>query len=161
MTIPESEWRWFGSAGHLIVAIDCRFHLCTQVGDYLVSTVGEYFPDEAVREILAQTRGVALEGQGDYRRADYMKKVGFEEIGYGRTYETMVFRTTGDVCAVPGCGCGLPKVDWREVDTDGYTTAGAATLGHMALCRKYAREDAAVGRADKRVASEIAASESS
>lgn len=139
MAIPESEWRWFGCAGHLIVSRDCRFHLCTQIDDFLVSTVGEYWPGESVREILASTRGVTLQGRGDAREADYMNKIGFEEIGYGRTYETMVFRTTGDVCAVPGCGCGLPKVNFREVAADGYTTAGAATLGHMALCRQVAR----------------------
>jgi hypothetical protein len=141
MAIPESEWRWFGCAGHLIVSRDCRFHLCTQIGDFLVSTVGEYFPNESVREILARTRGVTLEGQGDAREADYMRKLGYEEIGFGRTYETMVFRTTGDVCDAPGCACGLPKVDYRELACDGYMTAGAATLGHMKLCQQVACGD--------------------
>lgn len=137
MIILESDWRWFGCAGHLIVSANCRFHLCTQVGDYLVSTVGEYFPDDSVRESLAQSRGVVLKGRGDERRADYMKKIGFEEIGYKRLYETMVFRVTGEVCHRPECACGLPEVNYSELDMDGYQTAGAATLGHMALCRKY------------------------
>lgn len=138
MTIPETEWRWFGNAGHLIVASDCWFHLCTQIGDVLVSTIGEYFPPESLRERFAESRGVALEGFGDARRADYLRKIGFEEIGYGRTYETMVFRTTGDVCHAAGCVCGLPTIIPRELDMRGYQTAGAATLGHMELCRQYA-----------------------
>jgi len=136
--IPESEWRWFGCVGHLIVGSYCRFHLCTQVGEFLVSTVGEYFPPEGVREILASQRGVTLAGRGDARERDYIKKLGFEEIGAGRTYETMVFRTTGDVCHTPECGCGLPTVDYSELDVNGYTTAGAATIGHLELCRAYA-----------------------
>jgi hypothetical protein len=146
---PEAEWRWFGCAGHLIVARWCQFHLCTQVGEFLVSTVGEYVPDETVREILASTRGVVLEGQGDARLADYMRKLGYEEIGYGRTYETLVFRTTGDVCHAPDCACGLPTVDYRELDGRGYTSAGAATLGHLDMCRQFAT--GAPVRADARI----------
>jgi hypothetical protein len=89
MTIPQSEWRWFGSPGHFICARDCRFHLCTQIGAVLVSTVGEYFPGESVREILANSRGVVLNGRGDEREADYMTKLGYEDIGFNRKYETI------------------------------------------------------------------------
>ena len=45
-----------------------------------------------VREIYAKSREVKLEGVGDVRDADYIKKVGYEEIGDGRKYETMVFK---------------------------------------------------------------------
>lgn len=38
--VPESEWRWFGLAGHFVCGRWCRFHLCTAVGEYMVSTVG-------------------------------------------------------------------------------------------------------------------------
>ena len=31
--IPVSDWRWYGLAGHLCVANECRFHLHTEVGD--------------------------------------------------------------------------------------------------------------------------------
>ena len=62
--------KWFGSPGHFICSFDCRFHLCTQVGDYLVSTVGELFFDSDIREITAKSRGFALEGRGDARKAD-------------------------------------------------------------------------------------------
>jgi hypothetical protein len=135
---PESEWRWFGSVGHFICGTDCRFHLCTQIGNFLVSTIGELLFDEPVREILAQTRGIQLEGQGDARRADYMRKIGYEEIGYQCKYETMVFRTTGDVCHAPECSCGLPRIDPTDLDGRGYNTAGAATIGHLELCRQFA-----------------------
>jgi hypothetical protein len=61
-------WEWFGNAAHLIVSRDCRFHLATLVGPWLISTVGEYFPDERSREIHAEVRGIQLQGMGDARR---------------------------------------------------------------------------------------------
>lgn len=66
--IPPSRWVWCGYAGHLIVAKKCRFHLSTRVGDYRISTVGDYWPDGATAP---------------------------EEIGVGRLYETFVFRVSG------------------------------------------------------------------
>jgi hypothetical protein len=138
MSVPQGEWQWFGKPAHLIVGNDCRFHLATLVGEYMVSTVGEYIPDEPVREILAESRGLALEGRGEYRRASWMQLNGFEEIGYGRTYETMVFRVTGKVCEREDCGCGLPSIDPTELDSDGYNVAGAAQAGHYAMCAKWA-----------------------
>lgn len=137
-SIPQSEWKWFGHAGHLIVSQWCRFHLCTLIGRYLVSTVGEYVPDETVREIHCEVRGIALVGRGDARLADYMKKVGFQEIGFGRTYETMVFNTTGEFCQRPECGCGLPAIVPTELEGAGYSNPGDATRGHYAACEKWA-----------------------
>ena len=43
MTSP-TDWEWFGLSGHFIYAYRCRFHLCTKVGPWLVSTVGQYVP---------------------------------------------------------------------------------------------------------------------
>lgn len=136
--IPKSDWKWFGSAAHLIVGNECRFHLATQVGPWLVSTVGEWVPDESVREIFARSNGVTLEGIGDARLADYMRKVGFKEIGYERTYETMVFRL-GPKPEECSCGCGLPKpAEYAELDTNGYNDAKSATAGHLAMCETWA-----------------------
>src|SRR4051812_36676664 len=87
----RSEWVWMPHPAHFICARDCRFHLATWVGNYIVSTVGDYEPDSVTREILAQSRGVTLEGRGDARRADYARKIGYEDIGHGRKYETFVF----------------------------------------------------------------------
>lgn len=141
--IPKSEWEWYGCPGHLIVAQDCRLHLCTVVGSYLVSTVGEYLPDEGVREIIANVRGNPLEGQGDARRADWMNKFGWEPIGAGgkeSTYETMVFRVDLAIrCVTLTCACGFPMVDFSDLEGERYGNAGDATRGHMRFCEKYAR----------------------
>ena len=134
-----SQWKWFGNAGHFICARWCQFHLTTQVGKWLISTVGQYLPSESMREIFADNRGIELEGKGDARRNDYTRKIGFEEIGYNRTFETMVF-LAGDPCVVDGCNCGLPLIDGSEIDSNGYDTAGDATAGHMAMCEKYAEK---------------------
>lgn len=136
---PASKWKWFGSHGHLIVGFDCRFHMCTKVGVYLVSTVGEYFPDEGVREIIAKHEGVELEGRGDNRRADFMRKVGFEKIGFNRTYETMVFEA-GAPCVAKDCGCGQPAINGDELEAAAYNNRAAATKGHYEICLKYSQE---------------------
>jgi len=138
--IPVEKWRWYGHAGHLIVADWCRFHLCTEIGNYLVSTVGEYVPDEGVREIIAKNRGVTLAGKGNNRRADFLKKVGFVEIGANRLYETYVFLVNPDKrCQVEGCKCGMPEfLKYHEIDGAGYNIAGDATRGHMDMCRRVA-----------------------
>lgn len=137
--IPETEWIWYGMPGHFICAQDCRFHLCTQVGRVLVSTVGAYEPQEGAREILAQSRGQVLEGKGDARRYSWFKQNGWEEIGHKRTFETMVFARDGlKRCGTPECGCGVPSIIPSELDMEGYTDAGAATSGHLVLCQKWA-----------------------
>ena len=56
---------WMGHKQHFIGAANCQFSLATYVGDYIVSTIGEYMP--------------------------YGDKI--EEIGYGRKYETFVFES--------------------------------------------------------------------
>ncbi len=132
------NWEWFGNAGHLCVGHYCRFHLCTQVGEYLISTVGQYFPDLQVREILAKSRGIGLEGRGDEREADFMEKIGFQEIGYGRLYETMVFKA-GSKCNASKCKCGMPQIRGNELDMKGYNNAKCATEGHLNMCKKYSK----------------------
>ena len=136
--VSGNAWEWFGNAGHFIASSDCRFHLCTLIGEYLVSTVGEYLPDSEVREIMASSRGITLTGRGDARRANWMQKIGYETIGLDRKYETMVFRVSGKRCEVPDCGCGLPVVEeWGELDMNGYNDAGSATRGHYEMCRRW------------------------
>lgn len=137
--IPVEDWAWYGNAGHFICGAYCRFHLCTKVGNYLVSTVGQYFPDSQVRELLASSRSIDLKGRGDAREADYMEKVGYQEIGWDRTFETMVF-LAGKICAEKGCACGLPTIEGSELDFAGYNEAGAAAAGHLRLCRKWAEK---------------------
>lgn len=107
--IPESEWLWDGHARHLIVSNSCRFHLATRVGDYIVSTVGEYV-------------GPHPDGKGEYAL--------FETIGAGRLFETFVFHAHGD-------GFGEPDT-YSEIDSLSANDHDAATENHMRLCHEYA-----------------------
>lgn len=137
--IPEVEWKWHGLPGHFICGDKCQFHLATTVGEYLVSTVGAYLPDAPVRDILAKSRGNELEGKGDDREADFMKKFGFERLGAWGHYETMVFPWTGTVCTDPQCrygaNCGTPRPDsYGDLDGERYDGAAEATAGHYKYC---------------------------
>jgi hypothetical protein len=106
-----SEWEWFGHAAHFCASKWCLFHMATQVGEFIVSTVGDYRPGYSTDEA--------------------------EEIGYKRKYETMVFKA-GAVCSAPDCGCGMPSLDPpMEIDSSGYNTPADAAEGHMKMCRKY------------------------
>jgi hypothetical protein len=141
--IPRAEWEWFGHAGHFICARWCQFHLCTKVGGFLVSTVGEYWPDRTVREIHARCTDPQWLDEnrnlkGDYFDSAYMKRFGFKEIGCDRKYETMVFKA-GARCAAIDCGCGLPSINGSALETGCYNDAGAAARGHFELCEKAAR----------------------
>jgi hypothetical protein len=136
--LPRSEWVWMPHPAHLIVGRDCRFHLATYVGGFIVSTVGEYEPEAGVREIYAQSRGITLVGKGYERRADFAEKVGWVEIGHGRTYETMVFRAEPRPADEGGDCCPWQISTGNELEMAGSTDAGAAYRGHLAMCEKYA-----------------------
>ena len=143
MSATRNDWQWFGNAGHLIVSEWCRFHLTTKVGDYLVSTVGEYWPERPSREIHARVHDLAWLVENQHLKCDdfdaaYMKRFGYRTVGLDRKYETMVFRA-GKPCAAPECGCGLPNIDGQELDFGSYNDAASATRGHMELCEKWSR----------------------
>lgn len=126
MSISPSEWEWFGHAGHFICGQWCRFHLCTKVGPYLVSTVGE----------LVHPR----HSKGSERaEAEWLKdNAPGEDVGCDRKYETMVFKA-GAPCSLPDCNCGLPTLDdATELDMLGANKAGDARDNHMTLCEHYA-----------------------
>ena len=125
MSINASKWKWFGSARHLCVRVHCRFHLCTQVGKYLISTVGEYWP---LHEISNGTSECMSE---------YLKKNPLgHELGYGRFFETMVWEA-GKLCA---CGCEMPDLAGDELDFAGYKDRKSATEGHLAMCKKWSKK---------------------
>ena len=94
-----------------------------------MSTVGEYVPDSVVRAILRQSHGRETNLGGDAEEAEF----GFEEIGYHRLYETMVFRARP---STHEC-CPFERADGTELDFEGYNTAGEAYRGHLALIAKY------------------------
>ncbi len=133
--MKKEDWVWMPHPAHFICAQDCNFHLATCVGNFIVSTVGEYFPPDGVREIIAKSRGVTLKGIGDERRHSYMTQIGYEDIGYNRKYETMVFPAMN----VGGC-CPYRPADHCEKDMVGYNDPESAFKGHMELCEKWSRE---------------------
>lgn len=125
---------------HFICSYDCKFFLATKVGKYIVSTVGEYFPDSQIREIFASSRNIKLEGKGDERKSDYMKKIGFEELHCGGwLYETYVFKSI----KMPENGCkSCPfKIEiGSNIDQNVYKTGDEAFKGHYKLCEKYSKK---------------------
>jgi len=132
--VKKQNWVWMPHPGHFVASRDCRFHLNTYVGGYVVSTVGEYEPCMASREISAKSKGIQLEGIGDARRDDAFKKLGWEQIGFARTYETMVFKAKKslDKC------CPFEVASLQSSDYRPYTNSEDATAGHMELCKKWA-----------------------
>lgn len=139
--IDRAKWEWFGNAGHFIGGNHCRFHLCTRVGPWCVSTVGQLVWDEGAREISAKSKGIILEGRGDARLYDFLKRHGFETLGCGpEIFESMVF-PAGPPCNAKGCGCGQPTDGGEERDMVRYMTAKEATEGHMKLCYRWAKRN--------------------
>jgi hypothetical protein len=116
--VPQDKWEWFGTPGHFFDAHNCRFHMTTRVGLWLISTVGEYYP-----------------------KSDPNLPFPGENIGYDRKYETAVFRA-GRPCSSSRCHkCNLPVNDGCELEMLPANTAGDANRNHAALCKKWARKD--------------------
>lgn len=91
--------------GHYICSSRCQFRRHTHVGDYCVSTVGEFT-------------------MGDDSK--------YEDIGAGRKYETMVFRISwlyGYSCC-PNCPGG-----GEELKVRGYNDPDAAQAGHNEIVK--------------------------
>jgi len=132
--MKKANWIWMPHAAHFILGSLCQFKLATYVGGYIVSTVGEYLPDAAVKEILAESRGIKIEGRGDARIADYQRKIGFEDIGCDRKYETMVFKANP---SKHKC-CPFRMESGTEIDMDGYNDSDEAMTGHIKMCKKWA-----------------------
>ena len=112
-----TEWRWLGFAGHFICADSCLFRLCTDVGDYRISSVGAMRSNRKVREIVG-----AKDGE-------------FEDVGPDRKYESFVFRLGDGICS---CGCGEREIaNFSEIDSLAANDAKTARENHMTLCRQY------------------------
>nr|QGH72408.1 MAG: hypothetical protein [Podoviridae sp. ctka020] len=140
-TAQNFDWIWMPHAGHFILSYKCRFFLNTYVNGYVISTVGELWNERAVREICAEVRDPIWFSEnrslkGDAFDSAYFKKFGFEDIGYNRKYETIVFKAkkSNEVC----CPYEI-DVD-KEFEMDGYNNAKDAREGHMALCKKYSKK---------------------
>ena len=123
---------WMPHAGHFICANHCRFHLNTYVNGYIISTVGEYVPDSAVRKIARETRGRPTDLQGDAEEDEF----GFEQLGNNRTYETMVFKARKSDYRCCPYEMAVPN----ELDFQGYLDSGAAYKGHLAMVKKWQKK---------------------
>jgi hypothetical protein len=105
-----------GCPGHFIAVRSCHFRRHTQVGDYRVSTIGDYFPG-------------------------YPKENSRETIGSGdkEFFETMVFKLTkAKIANNDGCGC-REVADYGGILCKRHETAGEAQRYHEATVAKYAR----------------------
>jgi hypothetical protein len=112
-----------GCAGHLIVANSCRWKRHTQVGNYRISTIGDYY-------------GPDLDRIDSDRNAKKRTTIGAGDDAF---FETMVFETEeAQDGGNEGCGCRAVK-DWGGLDSDRYATAGEAQAGHERLIEKYSR----------------------
>ena len=109
-----TEWKWFGVAAHLCVSERCLFHMATDVGDYLVSTVGEFYPNMNI----PPERGLGK----------------MEDVGCDRKYGTCVFKKLDGSCK---CGCELPNREGSECEGVGANDAKTAQDNHMEMCHKY------------------------
>lgn len=114
----HEKWVWMPHAAHLCVSQDCQFVLATYVGNHIVSTVGEWLP-----------RSLKL---SDYNGKSVVDV--FEEIGFNRKYETMVFvaQLMND-----SCSCCPYVINGSELDMAPYNTADEAYIGHILLCHKW------------------------
>jgi len=107
--------------------------MLTWVNGFLISTVGEYLPDREIRRCLKENDPELLGLKGDDFERTYFKKYGFEEIGYGRTYETTVF-----IAKECECGCeGYTPSCSEFLDFKGYNSSKDATQGHYKLCEVW------------------------
>jgi hypothetical protein len=111
----KRDWIWMPHPAHFICAYRCQFRLATYVGKYIVSTIGEMEYPKEIRKALGK------------------KEKEWEDIGYDRKYETMVFKAKK---SEHEC-CPYEIIVSQEVDFAGYNTAGEAYKGHLKMCRKW------------------------
>lgn len=110
----EKELIQHGYAGHFMMCRDCQFHLTTEVGDFVVSTIGDYCPDGELTNRV--------------------------EIIKGYNFQTKVFQFMGyscsDICLyVTRTPLNLNYSN--AIETKNYNTAGEAQEGHRKLCQIY------------------------
>lgn len=122
--INQNDWEWFGVAGHFICGHWCRFHLCTVVGPWVISTVGEY--------VHPRHSGGSEQKEMIWLKDNWPG----EDVGLDRKYESMVF-LAGDRCVLPECMCGMPVTDGYQRDFRGYDRRDNAARGHIELCKKW------------------------
>lgn len=106
----RAGWKWYGYAGHFVGGKSCAFHLCTRVGGFLISTLGDYYPRSG------NGKREPLGASGD------------------SWFETFVFKCDGEEES------GDPKMadGFTEIDSERYAKSIDAERGHYRFCEKYA-----------------------
>lgn len=115
-------------AGHFICGHMCQFHRNTYVNGYIVSTVGEYTPHHVFKKRGGER---VLETRSD------RDAFAFEELGYGRLYETMVFKAIRAPANERQC-CPWRHESGENIDFEGYNDAALANAGHEEMVAKWA-----------------------
>jgi len=105
-------WKWRGLPGHFICSNDCRFHLCTDIGKYRISTVGAM-----------------------YREGDEV----MQPIGAFHHYETMVFPLKDDQITDYG-ELAVDTLEFKE-GMNTYDLDKQAERMHLDMCYKWEREE--------------------
>lgn len=127
--IPHAEWRWFGDVGHFICGQWCRFHLCTQVGDYLVSTVGRYVhPRHSAGSEQAEREWLQKHPDG-------------EEVGFGRFYVRLRRPSGNRRSPVPTRPPSAARIRIRAQSTAS-PPGRPSSRGHMEMCERWAASPA-------------------
>lgn len=99
--------KWYGYAGHFIGGKRCAFHLSTNTGKHLISTVGHYLP----------------------KNNDDMVNIGAGREDY---FETYVF-----VCDGEDKDGNPNVTEWLEIDGERYADSLSAEKGHYKYLEKY------------------------
>jgi hypothetical protein len=108
--VRRERWVWMPHPAHFIGRQDCKFFLATYVGRWIVSTVGEYLPGDALT---------------------------WHALGPGYNYETMVFRASRRKKGEGDC-CPWVISSGRNVDFSPYADPASAAVGHLEMCKKWA-----------------------
>lgn len=112
------------------------------VGKYIVSTIGEYWPERSCREIHAKVHNPDWFEENKDRKGEdfdhaYFKEFGYTEIGYERIYETMVFKAKKSKGL---CCCEYVMKEASNLDFESYNKPEEAVKGHMRLCEKWSKK---------------------
>lgn len=109
MEIKRKDWKWLGYAGHFCQCYKCKFSLATEIGDFLVSTIGDMHND------FYDDDPITIGGEGSF-------------------YETMVF-SLKDEYYHDDSGCRVP--DYCDcIQSEYYMDSVHAREGHMKICKQ-------------------------
>lgn len=100
-------------ASHLCVASKCKYGKTTTIDGYIISSVGEWYPGRPMDD-------------------------GMCEIGYGRFYETIVFKWDDEFCTEADCDCGVPVIsELCELDAMSSNDRETTDLNHELMVARW------------------------